>query len=304
MNRFRRTHSISEEDRNKRIQEIEGKWKNKEELSIDDKIFTCDHLKYEELLLHHFGVDEFFNRTFFGLYPEINERQQIAYEGLVREWNRDINKTNHSDPILQANAQETREEMRQLFQQYLIANYNYTAQEYLDNKFKLLEWSKYRYLTAKRILEQEIRGTEYKLHLNGKEIIFDQLSIAHIFARHYGQTMKPYISDKSHFSQDFYHEEIHLAIEDVFKRIDHSGFYKNDSIEEVTIRFKKNLYRLYCKSANKSVKGIKGAVEFTRLTTFFPLEDKEMLENLDANFEEKKIDDELSVFVARGKGRP
>ncbi len=296
MNR-RKAYLVSEAERDRQIEIIEAKWADGTPLTEDEKAFAVVHLKFEKLLLYSFGVDEFFTRTYFGLYHELSPMQDIAYNGLVREWESDVTKLNHPDPILQATSQETREELKKLGNDFIIASFNYTSQQYMRDKFDLLAWSKYRYLITKRIIEDEFKGNNFLLHLNGIEITVDQRSIAHIFARHYGQTMKPFISDKSHFSKDFYHEEIHLALQEVLKKIDDSGLYTHDSIQRITFRYNGTLYRIYCGPAKKSVKGAQGPIEYIRLITFFPLEDQKMLERLHSNYIEHKIDTQLSIFT-------
>lgn len=298
MNRYNRVMRLTEEERTKRIEEIEQKWAEKKELTPEDKQFACDGLRFEKLLFYPYCVDEFFSRAFLGFHDQLTDMQQIAFEGLVREWGNDVNKLNHSDKTLQITVKETRKELKKLSDQFLITDRFYSSEEYEQDKFRLLAWSKYRYLIIQRILETEIKGDAYKLYLNGQEILFDQHSLAHIFTRHYGETMKPYISGKSHFTKDFYHEEIHLAIEDVFTRIDKSGFYSNESVDKITFRYKGTLYRIYCKPAKKSVKG-QGLVHFIRLSTFFPLEEQGMLDELAINFSEKQIDEGLTVFAMK-----
>ena len=201
MNRYKRVTQLTEEERTRRIEEIETKWAEKKELSEEDKQFACDGLRFEKLLLYPYCVDEFYSRAFLGFYDQLTDMQQIAYEGLVREWGTDVNKLNHSDQTLQVTVKETREELKKLSDQFVIANHFYITEEYEQDKFILLAWSKYRYLIIQRILETEIKGDSYKLYLNGQKILLDQHSLAHIFTMHYGETMKPYITGKTHFTK-------------------------------------------------------------------------------------------------------
>ncbi len=142
--------------------------------------------------------------------------------------------------------------------------------------------------------ELAIKSNQYKLYLNGHEIIFDYYSLTHILTRHFGHIMKTYETDKSHFTKDVLHEEVHLQLEEIFKQIDNSNFYKNNSVEEVNIRFNGTLYKIF------SDYELNGSTKFLRLNSFFPTENKLMLDRLKNEFEEKVISESLSVFVKIG----
>ena len=164
----------------------------------------------------------------------------------------------------------------------------------MQRKFKLLEWSKYRYILIKDIFELSIKSNHYKLYLNNQEIIFDYYSLAHILSRYYGHDMKTYKTDKSHFTKDIHHEEVHLRLEEIFKKIDVSAFYTKSSIQEINIRYNSTLYKIYTDYENR------GATKILRLNTFFPIENQKMLKRLNKEYEEKKIDESYSVFVKNG----
>ncbi len=278
--------------------------RNGETLSKEEAYYFCNCIRFDNLLLHPFCLDEYFTRVFIGrgqniptdllqLYP-LTEKDHIYYAGLVREWEQTINKTNHSDQLLQIVAAETREELRNLRKKFPIVHRNFTSQNYQQRKFKIIEWSKYRYILIKDIFELSIKSDHYKLYLNGQEIIFNYYSLVHILTRHFGRIMKSYESDKSHFTKDVHHEEIHLDLEKIFKLLDDSNIYKNDSVEEVNIKLNGTLYKIFIDYEQK------GSTKFLRLNSFFPIDNKKMIERLRTQFEEKIINDNLSVFVKNG----
>ncbi len=297
---MRNTHNLSEEEYETRNRELHAKIDNGEQLTRVEQAFVCHALRFQNLLLHPFCLDEFYSRTFIfrnsetppGMYP-LTERDYIYYEGLVREWEREVNKTNHVDQLMQIVGVETREELKKLRKSYKGFQRTYSSSEYRQRKFKLLEWSKYRYIMIKDVFELSIKLDHYKLSLNEQEIIFDFYSLTHILTRHYGHIMKTYETDKSHFTQDVHHEEVHLEIERIFKIIDDSKVYIGQSVKEVNIRLNGTLYKIYIDQEQK------GGTEVFRLNTFFPITNSKMLSRLENEFEEVELDKNLSVFVSK-----
>ena len=294
-------NSVKPEDYDNKNRELHSKIDKGEQLTRDEQTFVCQCLRFENLLLHTFCLDEFYSRAFIfrnsetpeGIYP-LKERDHIYYEGLVREWEGEVYKTNHTDQLMQIASKETRDELKILRRKYTAFHRTFSSAEYQRRKFQLIEWSKYRYITIKDIFELAIKCNRYKLYLNGQEIIFDYYSLTHILTRHFGHIMKTYETDKSHFTEDILHEEVHLQLEEIFKQIDNSNFYKNNSVEEVTIRFNGKPYKIF------SDYELNGSTRFLRLNSFFPIENKLMLARLKKEFEEKVVSKSLSVFLKIG----
>jgi hypothetical protein len=176
-----------------------------------------------------------------------------------------------------------------------------STKDYSIKRNKIFEWSKYKYLIIKYIFEEVIKGKEYKLFLNNKEIIYDYYSLYHILTRHYGHIMKPYSVTKNHFTDmEFDPELLHLKIQEIFKKIDASGHYYYDKVEEVNFKYKNQIYKIFCKQELRSqTKGNKSTGQFLRLNSFFPVGNKRMLHRLTSEFEEIKIDKDLSIFVTK-----
>lgn len=161
MDRRERMNQFTEEERNARIVEIEKKLAEKRELTDEDKLFMYDNLDYYHLLLHPFCVDEFFYRSFFQL-QQMNARQEIYYEHLVKEWGREMEKTNHTGDLMQNVAKETREELKVFRGQYHIRSNAYGYREYLHARFRIHEWSKYRYLIINAYSNMKFRNTDIR----------------------------------------------------------------------------------------------------------------------------------------------
>lgn len=290
----------NDEEYNNKNRFLHSKIGKGEKLTREEEAFVCHSLRYENLLLFPFCLDEFFTRTFLGrnsevptIFYTVRERDNIVYEGLVREWANEINKTNHNDQLLQIVAKETRDELKSLRKKYTSLHRTFTSQEYQRRKFKLLEWSKYRYIMIKDVFDLSIASDHYMLFLNGNEIVFDYYSLTHILTRHYGHIMKTYETDKSHFTQDVHHERIHLELEAIFKKIDATNVYSDQSVKEVNIRLNGTLYKIYIDEE------MKGGKNVFRLNTFFPIDNSRMLMRLKNEFNEVVIDKNLSVFVTK-----
>jgi len=296
--------SISDEEYENKNRVLHSKVQNGESLTNEEVAFFCSCLRLEQLIFYPFCLDEYFCKLFILRNEQIpkvlvplyraTEKDHIYYIGLVSEWNQTVNKRNHSDQLLQVVSAETREELRNLRKRYSIFSRTFSSRDYQARKFKLLEWSKYRYIIIKEIFELSIKADHYKLYLNGQEIIFDYYSFAHILTRHFAHVMKTYETEKSHFTQDVYHKEVHLKLEEIFKEIDISGVYSKSSIEEINIRYNNNLYKIF------NDYEMQGSKKILRLNSFFPIEEKRMLIRLETEFEEKKISDRLSIFLKIG----
>ncbi|MFI5186528.1 MAG: hypothetical protein ACHQF0_07390 [Chitinophagales bacterium] len=86
----------------------------------------------------------------------------------------------------------------------------------------------------------------------------------------------------------------HFHFEQIFKQIDNSNIYRDNSVEEVNIRLNGTLNKIFTDYEQN------GSTMFLRLNSFFPIENDQMLKRLEKQFEEKIIDKNLSVFVKIG----
>lgn len=88
------------------------------------------------------------------------------------------------------------------------------------------------------------------------------------------------------------------VLKDIFNRIECSGVYKDENIENVNFQYKGQEYAVWNHKRCKQIRGI-GNVDFYRLETFYPIEDSKTLEQLNEQYELKKIDEELFVYVKK-----
>jgi hypothetical protein len=74
---------------------------------------------------------------------------------------------------------------------------------------------------------------------------------------------------------------------------------KDNNVEDLTFRYGGELYQIYIQAQESYEPGKSGSQTFLRLTTFFPLSDPGKLAKLAMEYEEKPINDLLSVFVPK-----
>lgn len=289
------TFSNEEIEANQRMRLlIEGKLDKGLPLTKEEQYFFCNNIHWEIRSTDPLCEDVFYHDAFiyrkeptFGPYKvEYTPDNERRFRQLVDDWGKLMTMTGHTDTLMQSEHKELNKELKALNKQFKSSD-----PEYNDTFFKLIAWSKFRFLLIKKIFEFGIKGDSYRLSLNGQEIFFDYESCNHILARHFGHGMKPYASGKDHFYGVFRHTHLHLDFEQIFKAIDESGLYVKDSILDITFRYKGEVYKMYIVQEKGSTK--------KRISTFFPVSDPSILNALASDYIEKRINNELSIFVKK-----
>jgi hypothetical protein len=265
--------SYEQFEENKKNREIiEQKLSNDIPLAIGEQYFMCENLDLESCYKTKECQDEYFYRVYLSRREGSITSNYISgvdrnrYMTMVRKWEAEIYKAPLrviTDLKEHASIRETKEEIRNL--KKVIPNHDRPgkAKSLYDQKyFELLAWSKFRHISVKKIFENSIKADYYTFSLNGKPILFDPYSQAHILARHYAHGIKQYNSLKDHFYDTFAHTDLHLRIEELFNKIENSGFYKNDPIEEINFRYKGVLYKIYINEQAQSIKGQRSPQKF------------------------------------------
>lgn len=214
--------------------------------------------------------------------------------GVAQEWLSIVNITNHSEELLQYIAKETRDTLKLLEKSKPNPIFNKRMKKYNINRMNIILRSKYFYCMALLIFEKYANG-DFVSRLNNNDIEFNKYSLVHILSRHYSQTTSKNF-DKSYHIEDFNPECLNLQLKDIIERIDKSGLYANESIENINFQFKGITYAIWIHKKTKGVAG-KGNVEYYRIETFYPIEDAEEKRKLYTNYELKNIDSDLQIFV-------
>ncbi|HMH31610.1 MAG TPA: hypothetical protein VK543_01200 [Puia sp.] len=282
---------------------VDEKLTNGIPLTIEEQYFRCSNYTLKGCRDEPSCIDEYYYRVYMfrregtPTWLQIECVDRNRFIKLVRDWQAVIEAGGQHQDILKATIKETKEEIKILKKQYSAPLSAKRKLEYNLKHFDLLAWSKLRHIMIQKIFDLSIKAEFYSLHVNGKEIRFDAYSYAHILTRHFGHVMKQYQTEKDHFYDVFLHTDLHVRIDQLFKRIDQAKALEGLPNEEITIKFRKLRYRLYVQPQERYQKDKKGRQPFLRLTTFFPLTDAQELEKLKQEYEERKVDSELSVFV-------
>ncbi|CAN5616139.1 hypothetical protein BH10BAC2_BH10BAC2_06390 [soil metagenome] len=239
---------------------------------------------------------EFFlkNDPLHPTYYEIFADNHIRYGAILLLWDTLMKMGNISDPIIKAERIEFKYELWQLRKQIQPGTRQFNA-AYLN----LLEWSKFRSIAVRRIFKRVIHSDYVTFLLNNKTIIYNYTSLNHIMARHYAHGVKPYNSGRDHFYGVFAPEDLHIQIGNILRDIDNSKLYINDSIEEVSFRYRNDIFKINTKVETYFEAGKKGMQKRTHLTTFYKLGKKEEIQKLTNDCYEKKVSKDLTIFIKK-----
>lgn len=216
----------------------------------------------------------------------------------AKEWEKVIRKTNHQDTLLQIAAKEARETIKLLDAQpeFDPAN-NPFAKGSFKYKYKLWDiclYSKYLYLMALEILQSNENGA-LLFDLCGKEIEMNAISIIHILQRHYGMRAKKFDTQKTHFHSEFSPRELPKRFKDIFKIINDSNTIELRDIFKLPFVYKSKEYIIWIKEDFKQLKG-QGNVNYYRISSFYPIGDDEVLNEIKENFDLIPLTNDLSIY--------
>lgn len=281
---------MSEEERERVLSAIGDKLDAKEELTLDEKYIAAGSMRFDRLLEFPFCHDEYYRKVYVamdgGVPPElysIRDRDKVYFQGFVKEWGKEMVKTNHTNDWMRVAAKETRYELKNLRKEYGKLSY----QEYRERRFAIIAWSKYRYILIKRVFEQVIRGNSATITLNGENFIMDFKTYYHIVSRHFADIQKPYQHLKDHFIPDFEPENLHDGLGQIFSALTASGKLVGQDLSHIYFRYKGVVYRVISKKA-------RGSSDF-HVETFHPCTDLNLVQDLN----EETIFNDLNVFLRK-----
>lgn len=260
---------------------------------------ACSNFKFKQLYLTYFssalGSAEFYKAHKGTIYvvPEKEKFRDFKYLNRERNrWLKEIEKTNHSDQILQQLASETRTELKNHKKKLGKLLFKRQKEKYAMQKDKYILHSKFIFLLVKQVFEDHERK-DFEFEFLSHNIEIDSYSMIHIVNRHYAEIIKEN-PQKTYHIEDFEPDKLHIRLKDILKRIEKSGIIQPAEIEKLAFEYKNKIYRVWIKKRKKNVKG-QGEIEFYRLETFYPIEDKGELEDLSNNYELIPVDVELKI---------
>lgn len=235
------------------------------------------------------------------IVPRVDAQHELnILERMSQEWHTVINKTNHSEPLLQVIAAETRYWIKSLENNPAFNDVGFfrRCNRYEFFLKQILLYSKWLYRVCLEIFEEAIPG-DFVLTLNGREVEMTEYSFVHILFRHFGQTLKPFDFEKSFHDPKFHPRILHKQLRIIFETLDQANIrvISPGAISNIPLRF---TYRgtPYLVYLNKRVKQIVGAgnVDFLRLETFFIISTPEEIYKLELEFDEVAVNSVVSVY--------
>lgn len=278
----------------KRMALLQRRLEDGHELSYEDQYYYCDGLTWGYVASYPLCEDVFYFKAYMirenfdygSLKPNYTQENEHKFQQMVRDWDVLLNKTDTMDPYLHAEKDELNKELSILNRQKGKVT-TIDDPEYFD----ALAWSKFRFLRVRKNFRLDIKSDFYTLSLNREDILFDFKALTHILARHFAHGKKPYQADQDHFYSVFDPFHLHLYLEQILMAIDQSSLYTKDAIQNITIRKKGQLYKIITRDNNY------GSFIKKRIVTFYPLSKLSELSDLSRNYKEKRVADDLFVFV-------
>lgn len=278
---------------------------------IDDGVWEdytcCDNYKFKFLYLTYLndltGGSAYYKVKGIDIYKvePIEAQADLNYlYGKSDEWNLTIQKTNHSQQMLQQISTETRTELKNLsnLQEVLSGYWRKGSFVYIFKERAILLHSKYIYCIALEIFET-LKPADLILEINAIQIEFNEYSLIHILNRHYAQITKQYDTRKTFHNEDFKPRILSIQLKEILKDIDSSKLLQGKPIDKIGFQQNGTDYLIWTNEKVKSVKG-QGNVEYRRLDTFYPVSDEAEKNKLIATCELKRISNTLSVYVPKG----
>nr|WP_315142007.1 hypothetical protein [uncultured Flavobacterium sp.] len=263
----------------------------------------CKDYEFKDLYLTYFhnNLEGPFVKVHKTKIIEVSQEEQIkdfAYLMKVAdEWLKQIEIENHKNQILQELGFETRRDLKALSQKFSGLNRIFRKQkdDYKLRKDKIILQSKFIYLLVKSVLENN-ESKDFEIPFSNETIEFTIYSLVHIISRHYAEPIKQN-EDKTYHYDHFFPTELHIDLRNILLVIDQLNLIDINKTDNIIFNFKGISYILYIQKRFKQVKGIKENVQIFRVQTFYPLYSQEDFEMLKNEYDENKINNELSVFI-------
>jgi hypothetical protein len=225
--------------------------------------FTGCYLAYENNLD---GLLTAYN-AFGPIARDITAKDAAFLEAQYQDWLQIINKTNHSEQLLQHVAAESR---RHLKNGGKYAQSSLMGSRMRNNFLKAIALhSKYLYLKVREFY-QELGTTEQVLHKCGYEIVIDSFAYFHVLFRHFApratryQNDASYITDQTIIPENLPNQLLGFLIE-YFDNIPCAQFDNHRTY----IRHNRVVYAIWFKDVQRHIKGVVQPV--LRVQTFYPV---------------------------------
>jgi len=292
-------YNLTEETFQKINRQLHGKIHAGIPLNAEETCLFCEFLKFQDLKDFPICEDEYFYRIFMEVerplpmeWQRVGPRDIQNYHSMIKKWGMIISKSTQ-DVLLKLYLIESNREINALKAAFPIKRSASQKKQFDEKLNAALAWSKCRFIMIKNIWIIRMGSAPYNLELDGSKILFDQESLVHILCRHYAETMRAHPNDKSFFSRDLMHNNIPQDLEEIFCRLDYNRSFAGESLDSINIRWNGSIYRIYC---NLRKGGLTSEEPRYRISTIFPVEKKQALQEIEQGYDEYLIYSDLSLF--------
>lgn len=261
----------------------------------------CSNYKFVSLYLDYYrdlsGHSNYEKIRGVGVYnPGINEiKKDVAYLNNVKNhWASIVSITNHSNELLKHISKEAREDLKSVERNKGKLLFKREKDKYAIDKMKVLLQSKFIYCLALKIFEMH-SSDDFILNLNGHDIEFNEYSITHILSRHFAEITRPN-PNRSFHNENFIPRQLNIQLKSILEAINNSGVYANQPIQKIAFKFQNKDYLIWTNEQTKQVAGI-GNINYIRLETFYPIENRVDIQDLNTNYTLVQINEEISVYL-------
>ena len=262
----------------------------------------CDDFIFRELYLTYFhnNLSGPFYKAKKGKIVEVTQKEQVQdfkrLQIFSNKWQREIEKTNHKNQILQELATETRKDLKKLDKKYprLVRRFRRQQDRYRLQKDKIIMQSKFIYHLTKSVIENYDKS-EFEIQFSGQTVELTIYSFVHIMSRHYSEHIKDK-PEKTYHYDHFYPKELHLDLRNILTEIDKLNRIDISKTDNIIFEYKTVVYHLWIQKRIKQVKD-KGNVSFNRIQSFYPIYGKEKLTKIQSEYEIVELTTDLKVFI-------
>jgi hypothetical protein len=251
----------------------------------------CDEYRFRDL---------YFRNLDYRPVPEHLKMSEFDHEQLAefaQDWyERVVLVTNHSSQTLQHIAKEARGEIKRMLPEFSQNGFLVKNRLYQHKLKKIMLMS--RYIHFKIVYDYFLGMKRPEIIIPSKfgEVIFNDVSLSHIYTRHYAAGEKQYQPDQSFFGPDIHFNSVHRIIFLVLgwitkKNIDISQPGK----KAISFRFKEEYYQLYLDRTYIQRKGHKGNIHVLRVASLFPVNNKAILDHI-ATLEPNEVSKNLIIY--------
>lgn len=265
----------------------------------------CDNYKFKMIYLSYFhdlsgngNYEKVKGKTIYKVGEKEKNKDILYLSQVANSWLNIVNTINHTDELLKQISKETRKELKELEKNKVMLIFRKDKERYRLNKKRILLQSKYIYCTALLIFEM-FDNKDFILKLNGEDIEINEYSIVHILNRHFSEITKQNF-DKSYHGEDIKPKFFNKQLKEIFDIIENSGLFENESIRHINFNYKGVNYAVWINERIKQIKG-KGNIQYNRLETFYPIEQKEEINKLATNYDCHQISDEVGVYTKKAQ---